>query len=102
VKIGLAVAVPEGANGSIAPWSGLATKGITGDAGVVDADYRGEVKVLHVNHGKWDYEVKIGECNVLYLVMGHPLVMGHYFHLVKSNKTYNNSLTIYLEKLIFE
>ena len=40
--------------------------------------------------------------NVLYLVMGHPLVMGHYFHFVKSNKTYNNSLTIYLEKLIFE
>jgi len=40
--------------------------------------------------------------NVLYLVMGHPLVMGHYFHFVKSNKTYNNSVTIYLEKLIFE
>jgi len=42
------------------------------------------------------------ESNVLYLVMGHPLVMGHYFHFVKSNKTYNNSLTIHLEKLIFE
>jgi len=40
--------------------------------------------------------------NVLYLVMGHPLVMGHYCHFVKSNKTYNNSLTIHLEKLIFE
>jgi len=40
--------------------------------------------------------------NVLYLVMGHPLAMGHYFHFVKSNKTYNNSLTIHLEKLIFE
>jgi len=40
--------------------------------------------------------------NVLYLVMGHPLVMGHYFHFVKSNKTYNNSLTIHLEKLIIE
>ena len=42
------------------------------------------------------------EHNVLYLVMGHPLVMGHYFHFVKSNKTYNNSLTIHQEKLIFE
>ena len=40
--------------------------------------------------------------NLLYLVMGHPLVMGQYFHFVKSNKTYNNSLTIPLEKLIFE
>jgi len=39
----------------------LATKGITVDAGVIDADYRGEVKVLLVNHGKLDYEVKLGE-----------------------------------------
>jgi len=62
VKISLAVAVPEGTYGRIAPRSGLATKGITVDAGVIDADYRGEVKVLLVNHGKLDYEVKIGEC----------------------------------------
>jgi len=61
VKIGLAVAVPEGTSGRIAPRSGLATKGITVDAGVIDADYRGEVKVVLVNHGKLDYEGKIGE-----------------------------------------
>ena len=52
VKIGLAVAVPEGTYGRIAPRSGLATKSITVDEGVIDADYRGEVKVLLVNHGK--------------------------------------------------
>jgi len=61
VKISLAVAVPEGTYGRLAPRSGLATKGITVEAGVIDADYRGEVKVLLVNHGKLDYEVKIGE-----------------------------------------
>jgi len=61
VKISLAVAVPEGTYGRIAPRSGLATKRITVDARVIDADYRGEVKVLLVNHGKLDYEVKIGE-----------------------------------------
>jgi len=61
VQIGLAVAVPDGSYGRIAPRSGLATRGITVDAGVIDADYRGEVKVLLVNHGKLDYEVKIGE-----------------------------------------
>jgi len=61
VKIGLAVAVPEGTYGRIAPRSGLATKGITVEAGVIDADYRGEVKVQLVNHGKLEYEVKIGE-----------------------------------------
>jgi len=61
VKIGLAVAVPEGTYRRIAPRSGLATTGITVDAGVIDVDYRSEVKVLLVNHGKLDYEVKIGE-----------------------------------------
>jgi len=61
VKIGLPVAVPEGTCGRIAPRTGLATKGITVDAGVIDEDYRGKVKVRLVNHGKLDYEVKIGE-----------------------------------------
>ena len=61
VKIGLAIAVPKGTYSHIAPRSGLATKGITLDAGVIDADYRGEVKVLLVNYGKLDYKVKIGE-----------------------------------------
>ena len=43
VKIGLAIAVPEGTYGRIAPRSGLVTKGISVDAGVIDADYRGEI-----------------------------------------------------------
>jgi len=36
----------------------LATKGISVDAGVIDADYTGEVKVLLVNHNSIDYEVR--------------------------------------------
>jgi dUTP pyrophosphatase len=46
VKIGM----PRGVYGRIAPRSGLATRGITVDAGVIDADYRGEIHVLLVNH----------------------------------------------------
>ena len=61
VKISLAIAVPKGTYSHIAPRSGLATKGITVDAAVIDADYRGEVKVLLVNYGMLDYKVKIGE-----------------------------------------
>ena len=39
----------------------MATKGISVDAGVIDADYRGEVKILLVNHNAVDYEVRKGD-----------------------------------------
>lgn len=52
VRTGLAVAVPEGYYGRIAPRSGLATKdGIDVLAGVIDADYRGEIQCLLYNTG---------------------------------------------------
>jgi len=53
VRTGLAVAIPEGFYGRIAPRSGLATKsGIDVLAGVIDADYRGEIQCLLHNTGK--------------------------------------------------
>ena len=61
IKTGLAIAVPSGTYGRLAPRSGLATKGISVDAGVIDADYRGGLKVLLVNHGSSDYEIKTGD-----------------------------------------
>ncbi len=52
VRTGLAVAIPEGYYGRVAPRSGLATKnGIDVLAGVIDADYRGEIKCLLLNTG---------------------------------------------------
>ena len=46
----------------MAPRSGLASKNfIDTGAGVIDADYRGEVKVLLFNHGEVDFEVKKGD-----------------------------------------
>lgn len=51
IATGLAVAIPEGYYGRIAPRSGLAHKhGLDVLAGVIDSDYRGEVKVILVNH----------------------------------------------------
>lgn len=51
VSTGLVVAVPEGTYGRVAPRSGLAWKHfIDVGAGVIDADYRGELKVLLFNH----------------------------------------------------
>ncbi len=52
VRTGLAVAIPEGYYGRIAPRSGLATKkGLNVLAGVIDADYRGEIGCLLHNAG---------------------------------------------------
>ena len=47
VNTGVSVAIPPGYYGRIAPWSGLAAKhGIIIGGGVIDEDYRGELKVL--------------------------------------------------------
>ena len=49
--------VSRGLDGRIAPRSGLAAKNfIDTGAGVIDADYRGEVKVLLFNHSEKDFE----------------------------------------------
>ena len=51
VSTGLAVKLPSGVYGRIAPRSGLAVQnGIQVGAGVIDSDYRGEIKVLLFNH----------------------------------------------------
>lgn len=51
-RTGLSVAVPEGYYGRVAPRSGLATKqGLDVLAGVIDADYRGEIGCLLHNTG---------------------------------------------------
>jgi dUTP pyrophosphatase len=53
VRTGLAVAIPEGHYGRIAPRSGLATRnGIDVLAGVIDSDYRGEIQCLLYNAGQ--------------------------------------------------
>lgn len=62
VTTGIEVAIPSGFVGLIWPRSGLAVKrGIETGAGVIDADYRGEVGVLLHNHTDSPYEYKAGD-----------------------------------------
>jgi dUTP pyrophosphatase len=64
VPTGLAIALPPGFEGQVRPRSGLAFKhGVTclNSPGTVDADYRGEVKVILVNHGEEDFVIRRGE-----------------------------------------
>jgi len=64
VGTGIAIALPLGHEAQVRPRSGLAYKhGVTvlNSPGTIDADYRGEVKVLLINHGQEPFVVKSGE-----------------------------------------
>ena len=64
VPTGLAMAIPPGFEGQVRPRSGLALRaGVTclNSPGTIDADYRGEVKVILINHGPDDFIVRRGD-----------------------------------------
>ena len=62
VSTGVAIELPNGVYGRIAPRSGLALKkGIDIGAGVIDPDYRGEIKILLLNNSKFEYLIKKGD-----------------------------------------
>jgi dUTP pyrophosphatase len=61
VPTGLILAIPKGYEGQVRPRSGLAVKhGITvlNAPGTIDADYRGEIKVILINHGETTFSLK--------------------------------------------
>lgn len=63
VPTGLVIAVPPGHEAQVRPRSGLAAKhGVTvlNAPGTIDADYRGEVKVLLINHGREAFTITRG------------------------------------------
>ena len=63
VPTGLAIALPAGFEAQVRPRSGLAAKnGVTvlNTPGTIDADYRGEVKVILVNLGEDPFEIERG------------------------------------------
>ena len=64
VATGLSVAIPENYEIQVRPRSGLAFKhGITvpNTPGTIDSDYRGELKVLLINHGADDFAIARGD-----------------------------------------
>ena len=63
VPTGLAIELPLGHEGQVRPRSGLAVKhgiSLVNTPGTIDSDYRGEVKILMINHGDEAFEVKRG------------------------------------------
>ena len=63
VPTGLAIALPDGFEAQVRPRSGLAAKnGVTvlNSPGTIDCDYRGEVKVILINHGREAFTIERG------------------------------------------
>jgi dUTP pyrophosphatase len=64
VPTGIAIALPEGYEAQIRPRSGLALKnGVTlvNTPGTIDADYRGEIRIILINHGAEPFVVQRGD-----------------------------------------
>lgn len=64
VRTGLRIALPEGYEAQVRPRSGLALRygiSIPNAPGTIDADYRGEICVLLINHGKAPFEIRRGD-----------------------------------------
>ncbi len=64
VPTGLSIALPSGYEAQVRPRSGLAARhGVTvlNSPGTVDADYRGEINVLLINHGDTPFSIRRGE-----------------------------------------
>ncbi|MCA6107598.1 dUTP diphosphatase [Bradyrhizobium cenepequi] len=64
VPTGLTIALPPGFEAQVRPRSGLAAKhGVTvlNSPGTIDADYRGEINVLLINHGEAPFSIRRGE-----------------------------------------
>lgn len=78
VPTGLAIALPAGTEGQVRPRSGLAFKHavtVLNSPGTIDADYRGEIKVLLINHGKQAFTVERG-MRIAQLVVAHYATAG--------------------------
>ena len=62
ISTGIALEIPKGYEGQVRPRSGLSLKGVTvvNAPGTIDSDYRGEVKVLLINHGREPFNIEPG------------------------------------------
>jgi dUTP pyrophosphatase len=88
IATGLHIELPEGFEAQIRPRSGLAFKhgiGIVNSPGTIDADYRGEIKVLLINLSDQVFEVNTGDRIAQMVVARHERV--NWEHVEALNET---------------
>lgn len=74
IPTGLFMEIPEGYEAQVRPRSGLALKhgiGVLNSPGTIDADYRGEIKVILVNLSKEAFTIKNGERIAQLVIAAH-------------------------------
>ena len=77
IPTGLYTEIPAGYEAQIRPRSGLAFKhgiGIVNSPGTIDADYRGEIKVLLINFSDQNFEINPGDRIAQMVVAKHETV----------------------------
>ncbi len=92
VPTGLAIALPDGFEAQVRPRSGLALKqGVTclNTPGTIDADYRGEVGVILINHGTEPFEIERGD-RIAQLVIA-PVTQGSWVEVETLDQTSRGS-----------
>ncbi len=77
IPTGIKIAMPDGYEAQIRPRSGLALKhgiSLVNTPGTIDADYRGEIKIIMINHGSEPFVIQHGE-RIAQMVF-NPIVHG--------------------------
>jgi len=88
IPTGFCVAVPAGFEAQARPRSGLAAKsGVTclNSPGTIDSDYRGELKVILINHGAEDFTIRRGD-RIAQLVIA-PVVQAAWLEVTSLDET---------------
>jgi len=91
IPTGLKMSIPDGYEAQIRPRSGLAYRnGITmlNSPGTIDSDYRGEVKVLAINHGSDTFTINHGD-RIAQMVIA-PVIQAEISETVSLEKTERN------------
>ena len=92
VPTGLALAIPAGFEGQVRPRSGLALKkgvSLVNSPGTIDADYRGEVGIIIINHGQEAVTIAPGE-RIAQLIIA-PVVRAEFVEVDELDTTRRNA-----------
>ncbi len=82
IPTGVMLEIPSGYEGQVRPRSGLAAKhGVTvlNSPGTIDSDYRGEVKVILINHGSQPFVISHGQ-RIAQLILA-PVIQGRFIEV---------------------